>query len=389
MHLLFLAYSWRNLKRRQLSSILTITAMALVVFVFTSVLMLEAGLTQTLIASGSADNVLVIRQGSQTEIQSAISYHDAALVASQAPIAINKQGQPLISKETVVLITLTKKNRQQSTNITVRGSSATGLALRPQIRLTKGRLFRPGTSEIIVSQHLAENFPGLTIDATIHFARRGWNIVGHFEAANTAFNTEIWGDVHQMLQAFRRNSYSALVFKLTHPNQYHTSLKNLLSDPRLTLEFKPETTFYAEQSSTMASFIRILGIVLSTVFSLAAIIGASITMYAAVANRTAEIGTLRALGFQTQSILYTFLMEALFISTLGAIIGIALAANLQWFSVATMNWKTFSELAFQFTLNSGIVLKAFGFSLGMGLIAGLAPALRAARMNIVTALNNA
>jgi ABC-type antimicrobial peptide transport system permease subunit len=191
------------------------------------------------------------------------------------------------------------------------------------------------------------------------------------------------------MQAFRRPVYSSVIFRLRHTSEFLEAKKRLESDPRLTLEAKRETTYYRDQSEMMAKFLRILGTSLTAIFSFGAIVGAMITMYAAVANRTGEIGTLRALGFRRRSILATFLMESLIQGGMGGIAGLFVASLLQFFTVSTTNFQTFSELAFSFTLTPGVVVRALGFSLFMGLLGGILPAVRAARLNIVEALREA
>jgi ABC-type antimicrobial peptide transport system permease subunit len=215
---------------------------------------------------------------------------------------------------------------------------------------------------------------------------RDWKIVGIFDAGNSGFSSEIWGDGDQLMQAFRRPAYSSVIFRLRDPSEFETVKSRLESDPRLTLEAKRETRYYAEQSEMMAKFLRILGISLTIIFSLGAIIGAMVTMYSAVANRTAEIGTLRALGFQRRSILVAFLLESLFLGLMGGCIGLFFASFMQWITISTVNFQTFSELAFNFSLTLDIVYRGLAFSLIMGFVGGILPAIRASRMKIVDAL---
>lgn len=384
-----LHYIWRNLASRRLTTALTAGGMALVVFVFTAVLMLDAGLRATMVSTGSPDNVLVIRSGSGTEIQSSIDADQLGVLESLPHVALGADGQLMAARECVVLYSLVKKQTGVPTNVTIRGSTQTGLALRPQVQLVAGRMFRPGANEIIVGASLAKSFAGVEIGQTLAFARREWQIVGVFEAGQTAFNSEMWGDVEQLRQAFRRSLHSSLIFRLDDIRNFDAVKTLIASDRRLTVEIKPETQFYADQSKVLAGFISILGLTLSVIFSAGAIIGAMITMYAAVANRTAEIGTLRAIGFSRGNILVAFLLESLLLSLLGGLTGLAAASLLQSLSVSTMNWQTFSELAFAFRLTPGIALSALLFSLAMGLIGGVLPAWRAARLNIVSSLRSA
>ena len=379
-------YIFRNLLTRKLTTALTAGGMALVVYVFATVLMLEAGLKQTLVATGSDNNVTVIRQSSQTEVQSSIERNQASIVESSPEIAYLQDGRKAISKEVMVLVTLPKKAGGAPSNVAIRGSSDIGVAIRPQIRLSQGRLFRAGSSEIVVGRSIAERFSNAGLGQTLHFGQRDWIIVGIVDAGSTGFNSEIWGDAEQMMQAFRRPVYSAITFRLSDSERFKVLQQAISNDQRLTLEAKRETQFYADQSEMMAKFIKYLGMALSVIFSLGAIIGAMITMYASVSNRVGEIGTLRALGFQRRTVLAAFLLESLLLSSIGGLIGLLAASSMQWLTISTMNWQTFSELAFSFTLTPGIVLNSLLFALLMGLIGGVLPSLRAARLNIVDAL---
>ncbi|NQD36955.1 ABC transporter permease [Permianibacter sp. IMCC34836] len=380
------SYVWRNLRTRKLTTLLTAGGMALVVFVYATVLMLEAGLAETLIATGSPDNVTVIRKGSQTEAQSVVDRNQAAIIESNAHVATDRDGSKLLAKESVVLISLQKRGTVKPANVVIRGTNKAGLVLRPQVQIVQGRMFRPGSAEVIAGRAIAERFQGAGLGETIRFGQRDWVVVALFDAGKTGFNSEIWADSELMMQSFRRSVFSAATFKLTESGQFDAVVKELDADPRLTVEAKRETQFYADQSRVMALFIRYLGVTLSVIFSLGAVIGAMITMYAAVANRVAEVGTLRAIGFNRRAVMTAFLVEALLLSLVGGVVGLVLASGMQFFTISTMNWQTFSELAFSFSLTPGIVIKALIFSLIMGLLGGFLPAARAARLNIVDAL---
>jgi len=381
-----ISYSFRNLWTRRLTTVLTASGMALVVFVFAAILMLSEGLRKTLVETGSYDNVIVIRKGSNSEVMSGVTRDQASIIETQPEAAIGADGQALLAKEMVVLITLPKKGTNAPSNVVIRGIGASSLALRPQVRLVEGRMPKPGLSEIAAGRSIAERFKGSGIGDILRFGMRDWRVVGIFDAGNSGFSSEIWGDADQLMQAFRRTVYSAVMFKLRDPSAFESVKKRIESDPRLTVEVKRENRFYAEQSERMASFLRILGTTLTIIFSLGAIIGAMITMYSAVATRTGEIGTMRALGFKKISILGAFIVEALFLGLIGGCLGLFLASFLQLFTISTMNFQTFSELAFSFTLTRGIVWKGLGFSLVMGFVGGVLPAIRASRMNIVESL---
>ncbi|HEY7945658.1 MAG TPA: ABC transporter permease [Casimicrobiaceae bacterium] len=383
------AYVVRNLVARRLTTLLTAGGMALVVYVFATVLMLSAGLEATLVATGQDDNVIVIRRGSQTEVQSGIDRGQAGIVESMPEVAIGANGRRLMSKEPVVLINLPKRDTGKPANVVIRGVSATGLQLRPQVQLREGRMFRPGTSEIVAGRAIAAGFRGAGLGDTLHFAQRDWAVVGVFDAGRTGFDSEIWGDAEQMLQAFRRTGFSALIFRLTDSDRFETVKAAIESDQRLTLEAKRETRFYADQSEAMSKFISYLGTTISVIFSIGAIIGAMITMYASVASRTAEIGTLRALGFSRAAVLVAFLGESLLLGLLGGVAGLVCASFMQTLSISTTNFQTFAELAFRFVLTPAIVVASLSFALVMGFIGGVLPAARAARLPIVDALRAA
>lgn len=381
-----LSYSFRNLWTRRLTTILTASGMALVVFVFAAILMLAEGLRKTLIDTGSYDNAVGIRRSATSEVQSGVERLQASIFASQPEVALGDDGQPLVAKELVVLINLPKRESSKPSNVVIRGVSEASLILRPQVKLVSGRMFRSGSSEIIAGKSIAKRFQGGGVGETLRFAMRDWHVVGVFDAGNSGFDSEIWGDVNQLMQAFRRPVYSSVILRLRNSAEFSALKTRIEGDPRLTLEVKREAQYYAEQSEIMAKFLRILGISLTLVFSLGAIIGAMITMYAAVANRTMEIGTMRALGFQKRSILVAFIMEALLMSFIGGCVGLFFASFMQLITISTMNWQTFSELAFSFTLTGEIIWKALAFSLGMGLTGGLLPAFQASTMKIVDAL---
>jgi ABC-type antimicrobial peptide transport system permease subunit len=384
-----LGYIARNLVARRLTTTLTAGGMALVVYVFATVLMLSAGLQRTLVATGQDDNVVVIRRSSQTEVQSGIARSQAAIVESLPQIATGADGRPLVSKEPVVLINLPKRASGKPANVVIRGVTPAGLVLRPQVRIVEGRMFRPGTAEVIAGRSIADGFQGAGLGETLRFASRDWQVVGVFDAGRTAFDSEIWGDAEQMLQAFRRTGYSSMLFKLTDPDRFDEVKAAIENDPRLTLEAKREKRFYAEQSEALSRFISYLGTSISIIFSIGAVIGAAITMYASVASRTAEIGTLRALGFSRAAILVAFLGEALLLGLIGGVAGVVAASAMQALSISTTNFQTFAEIAFSFTLTPGIVAASLVFALAMGFIGGFLPAARAARMKIVDALRAA
>jgi len=380
-------YTFRNFKARKLTAVITVTGIALVVFVFAAALMMAYGVEKTLVSTGSPENVMVIRKSSQGEISSIIDGDTQNLIRTLPHVAKAPDGNLLVSPEPVVIINLEIKKGGMS-NITVRGVSQMVYQLRPQVKVISGRLFNPSLRELIVGKSINKKFEGTNIGDKIKFAGDMWTIVGIFEANGSGFESEFWGDNQQLLSAFNRGtSVSTLTLKLDNLNNLASFKKAFQADRRLQ-EFEPkiEQKYFAEQSEILAGFIRILGIFITIIFSFGATIGAMITMYAAVANRTVEIGTLRSLGFKRRSILIAFLFESMLIALIGGAIGIFLASFLQFFSISTLNWNSFSELAFSFSLSPTIIISSVIFSIFMGLLGGFLPSVRASRLNIVSAL---
>ncbi|MBV6512086.1 MAG: ABC transporter permease [Ignavibacteriales bacterium] len=380
-------YSIRNFATRKLTTGVTVAGIALVVFVFAAVLMMAYGIKKTLAQTGSPDNVKVVRKASNGEISSIVTGDIANIILTLPYPKKNAQGKPVASLEPVVIINLDKKEGGLS-NITVRGVSPEVKELRPQVVISEGRYFEPGSRELIVGRSINERFANTKIGDKIKFAGDFWTVVGIYDTDGSGFDSEIWGDGLQMLDAFNRPAaFSSVTFKVDDASILPTIRGVFENDKRLNqFEVKIETDYYAEQSEGLAMFIQILGIFITVVFSLGSIIGAAITMYASVANRTVEIGTLRALGFKRRSVLTAFLIESLFIAFVGGIIGVALASLLQFFSISTLNFQSFSELEFKFALSPDIVIISVIFSLVMGIVGGFLPAVRAARLNIVNAL---
>jgi ABC-type antimicrobial peptide transport system permease subunit len=386
-----LSYNIRSMKNRRNTTLVTAVGVCLVVFVFTSSLMLNYGLRKTLVETGSRGNAVVIRKSSQSEMQSIITRASASILAAQPEVAKDAQGNPLAAAESVVLINLKKRDSDEPSNVTIRGVSAQSLAIREQVHIVEGRPWTQGSSEIIAGQRIAGSFQGCGLGETVRFGSRDWTVVGLFDAGKSGFESELWGDVDQLMQAYGRPVYSSLTLRLQEPvTQNLVALKERVeSDPRLTSEVFSEETYYENQTRTMSIFIAILGNVISALFSLGAIVGAMITMYATVAGRIVEIGTLRALGFKRRSILASFLIESILLSLLGGAMGVALATLTQFLTVSTTNWDTFSEVAFSFAMNPTIVAAGMIFAAVMGLVGGFLPAVRASRMGIVDALRTA
>ena len=382
-----LKYILRSSVSRRLTTVITILGVALVVFVFSAVLMMANGVQKTLRSTGSDDNLIVVRKAALSEIMSIIDREAAGIMVNLPQVMRFPDGTPMSSKEVVVIINLNKLGSAGISNVTVRGVEEAAFQLRPQVRIVEGRTFRWGSREVIAGAGITHRFAGAQIGEKVKFGGDFWTVVGIFDSEGSGFDSELWGDLDQIADAFKRSSLSTVTLRLKNPDDFSEVASAFESDNRLQYFVpKREKRFFEEQSEMMAKFIRILGIFITVIFSTGATIGAMITMYGAVANRTVEIGTLRALGFFRRSILLAFLIESLMLSLGGGLLGLGIASLLQFFTISTLNFGSISELSFSFAISPGIVAISLGFSLLMGLIGGFLPAIGAARLNIVQAL---
>jgi putative ABC transport system permease protein len=383
-----LKYNLRNLVVRKVSTLMTVGTIALVVGVFIAIMSLANGLNVALVSTGAPENIIVIRKNSQTEVNSQVTRDAFQLIQTLPGVARDAQGKASASGETVVLVNLPRRDTGEATNVTVRGVSDAGFAMRPQIKLIEGRMFRPGIGEAIVSRKIAERFAGTGIGDTLRLGKRDWTVVGLFEAGGSAFDSEIWTEVNDVGDAFDRVNYSSVMVRAESVATREALANRITAEQRLKLEAKPETVYYEEQTSAGAP-IRGLGIFVAIVMGFGACfggIGGMNTMYAAVAVRTREIGTLRALGFSKGSIMTSFVIESIIIALIGGALGCLLALPVNGIATGTMNFRTFSELAFSFQITPDLVLTAMIFAGILGLLGGLLPSRFAARMPITKAL---
>src|SRR5512139_3011118 len=341
-----LKYILRSSISRRLTTAITILGIALVVFVFTAVLMMANGVQKTLRSTGSDDNLLIARKAAMSEIMSIMDREAAGIIVNLPQVARAADGAPMSSKEVVVIINLNKLGGDGISNVTVRGVEEPAFQLRPQVKIVEGRMFRWGAREVIAGAGITKRFVGAQIGEKIKFGGDVWTVVGLFDADGSGFDSELWGDLNQIADAFRRSSFSTVTVRMKDPDALAGVVRAFESDNRLQyFVAKREKKYFEEQSEMMATFIRILGIFITVIFSTGAMIGAMITMYGSVANRTVEIGTLRALGFYRRSIMLAFLMESLFLSLSGGLVGLGIASLLQFFTISTLNFGSFSELA--------------------------------------------
>ncbi|HEX9149658.1 MAG TPA: FtsX-like permease family protein [Thermoanaerobaculia bacterium] len=383
-----LKYNIRNLMVRKVSTGMTVFVICLVVTVFLFVLSLWSGVTRTLSTNASDRNVVTMRVGAQAEMQSVVSRESAELIRAMPGIERDADGQPLVSPELLTLVNITKQDGK-STNVQVRGTSQTGMQLRPSIRIVDGRMFRPGTNEAIVSKVLPTRIANVEIGKTLKSGSYRWQIVGYFDASGSAYDSEIWVDVADLQAQSKRPIYSIVYVRTADRDSAQRYIEAVKGDQRLKFEGKTEKKYFEEQMVTGAP-IKILAILVGVFTAIGASFGAMNTMYAQVSARIREIGTLRAIGFSRRSVLASFVLEALLLSLIGGVLGTLLAFVL--FNVVitkptgTMNFRTFSEILFNFRLTPALIVGGLVFSLAMGLFGGFFPAARAARLKITTAL---
>jgi putative ABC transport system permease protein len=381
-----LKYNLRNLIVRKVSTLMTVFTVALVVAVFLALMSLANGLNRSLIATGSPENLIILRQGSaSSELNSQVTRQAFQLIETLPGIARDSQDRPLASGEVCVLVNIPRRGSDQGSNVTVRGVSDAGFAIRPQIRLVSGRMFKPGVGEAIVSTKTAERFSNTGLGESLHVGRGDWQIVGLFDAGGTAFDSEIWADVEVVRNAFDRQNYSSVLVRAESVASRQALANRVEGEQRLQLEAKPEPQYYKDQSPA-GDPIRGLGIFVAVILGIGASFGGMNTMYAAVANRTREIGTLRALGFSRGSILLSFVIESVIIALIGGVVGCLLALPVNGIATGTMNFNTFSELTFSFQITPDLILMALLFAAFLGLLGGLLPSRMAARMPIIKAL---
>lgn len=386
---LTLTYSIRSLWLRKSTAMLTLIGIALVTVIFLSVLMLEDGLERALVESGSPNNALVLRKGASTEIASGLTRAQAQLIRTLPHIARDAQVRPLALPEMVVLINIAKTNSDTPANVVVRGTDVSVFALRPSAQLTAGRIWQPGTTEIVLGSQIAARFLTSGMGTRLTIGKRDWVVVGIFDAGGTAFDSEIWGDADQLMATYGRESYSSLTLRLAETERLPALQQAMLTDPRLQLSVTPERDYYREKSITLATFIRLLGLTFTGIFSCAAVLAGTMTMYAAVAARTREIGILRSMGFGPAHIFRLFLSESLLYGTGAGLAALSIGWLLQFVTLSTMNFSTFSEVAFRLTLTPRAAALSVAFALLIGLLGGLPPAIRAARVPVTQALGAA
>jgi putative ABC transport system permease protein len=380
-------YNFRSVKARWTSSIVAVLGIAGTVGVFVAMLSLARGFRATLVASGSDDNAIVLRAGATSEMMSGIKLEDIKIL-QDAPGVARASDAPLVTSEVVVVAPFPLRATGTDANAQVRGVSANVLTIRRNVKIVQGRMFQPGLAELIVGKNASSSYSGFTLGNTVNFGGGHWQVVGIFDAGGSAFDSEVWCDARVLDDVYKRpsNIFQSATVHLSSPGAFEQFKDAVTSDRRLNFDVTREIDYYAKQSTRMTQLITILGGLVAFVMAIGAVFGALNTMYSAVAERGREIATMRALGFGGGAVVFSFLVEALLISFVGGAIGCVAVLPLNGLTTGTMNWQTFSQLAFAFRITPALLLAGIVFALLMGLLGGLPPAMRAAWRPVAVAL---
>ena len=377
----------RTLGQRRGSSLSTIVGVACVVAVFVVVLSIGEGFRATMAATGRPDSALVLRGGSESEMMSGLPVDQTRIIAD-APGVLRSAAGPQASAELFVVVDLPKRSTGTDANVPLRGVQPAAFAVRKDFKIIAGRQFEPGKNEIIVGRGAAEQFAGLDLGRALRWGENRWTVVGTFSDGGSLSESEIWCDARVLQPAYRRgNTFQSVHARLESPAVFTSFKDALTADPRLDVKVVRESEYYAKQSETLTRLVRELGGFITVLMALGAIFGALNTMYNAVASRTREIATLRALGFGRGPVVFSILAESLVIAVVGAVIGGAVAYfGFNGFQTSTLNWQSFSQVAFAFRVTPALLVTGIVIALAIGLIGGLLPAIRAARLPVATAL---
>jgi putative ABC transport system permease protein len=381
-----LNYNLNSLRVRWSSTVVAVLGIAGTVGVFVAMLALAKGFKMTLVASGSPSNALLLRGGATSEMSSAVSLDQVRIIEDAPGVARDSSG-PLVSPEVVVIAPFPLKSNGADANVQVRGVSPKALTVR-NIKVVSGRLFQPGLDELVVGRNVARTYAGFDLGNTVRFGGGTWKVVGVFDAGGSAFDSEVWCDADVLRGVYKRpqNNFQAVTVRLTSPEAFDHFKDALTSDPRLTLDVEREIEYYDKQSQALTRLITVLGTLVALVMGVGAVFGALNTMYSAVAERSREIATMRALGFGAGSVVTSFVFEALCIAFVGGLIGCLGVLPLNGMTTGAMNWQTFSHLAFAFRVTPPLLVGGIIFALIMGVAGGVPPAVRAARARIAVAL---
>jgi putative ABC transport system permease protein len=382
-----LTYNVRSLRVRWTSTLVAVLGIAGTVGVFVAMMSLARGFQHTLVASGSPQNAIVMRSGATSEMMSGVNL-DSVHVIQDAPGVARGERGPLVSPEVVVVAAFPLKATGTDANVQVRGVSEKVLSVRPSIKIVAGRFFQPGLNELIIGSNVPNAYGGFAVGNRVKFGGGDWTVVGIFDAGGSAFDSELWADAAVLAQVYKRpqNVFQSVTIRLNSVAAFQQFKDSLTSDPRLTVQVDREADYYSKQSEGVTRMIMVLGTMVAIIMGVGAIFGALNTMYSAVAERSREIATMRALGFGAPSVVTSFLFESLCIATVGGLLGCLCVLPVNGVTTGTMNWQTFSHLAFAFRITPSLLLGGMIFALVMGVVGSVPPAARAARARVVVAL---
>jgi putative ABC transport system permease protein len=381
-------YNLRSIRMRWKSTLVAVVSIAGVVAVLIAVLAMARGFQKTLVNSGSPVNAIVLRGGATSEMESAISLDQIKILQDLDGIAKGSDGGALISPEVVVIAAFPMKSTGTDANLQVRGVSEKVFQVRKNVKIIEGRFFTPGLNELVVGRNASRQFSGLDLNGTVKFGGSTWVITGVFDSGGSAFDSEIWCDANNLNQTYKRpqNIFQSVTVHLTAEDRFDLFKNSISADPRLTVTAERELVYYAKQSETVSTLIKVLGFLVASVMAIGAVFGAINTMYSAVSARSVEIATLRALGFRAKHIIISFVTESVLISLIGGVTGILLVLPINNRAATALNWQTFSQLSFSFMITPAFMIEGLLFAAVMGFLGGLFPAVRASRIPIAVAL---
>ncbi len=382
-----IVYNVRSVAQRWSSAIVAVLGIAGTVGVFVAMLAMARGFKATLVSSGSPRNAIVRRAGADSEMVSAVSLDSLHKIESGPGVA-HEGNIPLVSGEIVVIAGFHLKSTDTVANAQVRGVSERALAVRENVHVVEGRFFKPGLDELVVGRNALHSYAGLDLGNEVKFGGNTWRVVGIFDSGGTAFDSEVWCDGNRLAAVYKRptNVFQSVTARLDSPASFDALKDALIADPSLSVQVDRETDYYDKQSRALTTVIRVLGFMIAAVMGIGAVFGALNTMYSAVSERSREIATMRALGFGSVSVVTSFVLEALLIALVGGVVGCIAVLPMNGFTTGTMNWQTFSHVAFAFRVTPELVLAGLAFALLMGFIGGVPPAIRAARQPVAVAL---
>ena len=381
-----ISYNLRNVIQRPVSTLTTGMGIALTVAIFIGALALANGFQAALQSTGSPDNAIALRKGADGELSSGVGREATEIIRSNPAVATGADGRQQFSAEILVLTNLPRLGQPGFSNVRVRGIDPGALALRNQVRIVEGRMFNPGAAEVIVGERMSRRFAHCRIGDKLRFRKQDFTVVGHFTAGGSAFESQIWGENAVLMPVFRGDVFQSATFRMKNPAAFAQLKQELETDPRLGIQLKRESEFYAEQSEMLANVIRFAGTFITLIMAIGAVFGAMNTMYAAVGSRVREIATLLVLGFSPVAIMISFMIESVLLSMFGGLVGCLMSLFINGIRTSTTNFQSFSELAFSFMVTPQILLAGLLFAVGMGVVGGFLPALRASRQPLARAL---